>query len=108
MTSFPAAVQVFDTAGELPQISILNGDGNAKVVMWPGNGARFRSFNLISMMENATTIPLTHKSDCVYYTINGAGEIIDLATGETFSLAEGTMLHIDAGASIALSLKVGD
>ena len=97
MDAAPTTVRVLDTAGDLPEIPILEGDGNAKVVMWPGNGASFRSFNLISMKDGTSTIPLTHPSDCVWYVMEGGGAIVDLANGETVPLAEGTMLHIDAG-----------
>ncbi len=98
MSSSPAEkVRVLDSAADWPEIPILDGEGKAKVVMWPGNGARFRSFHLLSMKEGASTIPLSHESDCVYYIIGGVGVVVDLTTGERLPLVEGSMIHIDAG-----------
>ncbi|TAI67695.1 hypothetical protein CWO89_01485 [Bradyrhizobium sp. Leo170] len=61
------------------------------------NGAAFRSFQLVSLQQNARTIDLSHASDCVYYVIAGEGAIVDTAGGSRHEVAEGHMVHIDAG-----------
>ncbi|HLG81920.1 MAG TPA: hypothetical protein VKY22_12955 [Bradyrhizobium sp.] len=73
------------------------GEGNAKLVLSPHNGASFRSFQLVSLGENARTVDLSHASDCVYYVIEGEGAIVDAAQGRRFEVTEGHMVHIDAG-----------
>jgi mannose-6-phosphate isomerase-like protein (cupin superfamily) len=90
-------IRVLDTAGDLPELPIVEGKGAAKVVMWPGNGARFRSFHHITLHEGASTIAQSHPSDCVYYTIQGVGSVTDVKTERSFPVEEGAMLHIDAG-----------
>ncbi len=92
-------VRVIDSAVGCPEIPIVEGEGNAKVVLSPHNGATFRSFHLVSLHENARTIRLSHASDCVYYVMEGTGAIVDAAAGSRIDLAEGHMVHIDAGDS---------
>jgi mannose-6-phosphate isomerase-like protein (cupin superfamily) len=92
-------VRVIDSAVGCPEIPIVEGEGNAKVVLSPHNGATFRSFQLVTLNENARTIGLCHASNCVYYVIEGAGAIVDAAAGARIDLAEGHMVHIDAGDS---------
>jgi mannose-6-phosphate isomerase-like protein (cupin superfamily) len=98
MTSPPfSRVRVIDSAVGCPEIPIVEGEGNAKVVLSPHNGATFRSFQLVSLKQNARTIGLKHASNCVYYVIEGAGAIVDTVAGSRLDLAEGGMVHIDAG-----------
>src|ERR1700676_3792752 len=93
-------IRVIDSATGCPEIPIVEGEGNAKVVLSPHNGGLFRSFQLISLMGNARTISLRHAaSNCVYYIIEGTGRIVDEAEGVRIDVAEGHMLHIDAGDS---------
>ena len=95
-------VRVIDTASGGPALPIIEKNGEARAVLWPGNGARFRSFQLISLREDGSTQALRHASDCVYYVIAGEGEIVDLGSDEVSPLGEGTMIHIDAGDSYRL------
>lgn len=90
-------VRVIDSAVEGQALSLVEGPGSAKLVVGPFNGARFRSFQRIDLDAGAGTVPLSHASDSVYYVIAGSGSIVDLATGAEHPLAEGTMVHIDAG-----------
>ncbi len=91
------SARVVDSAVGCPEIPIIVGPGNARVVMWPGNNAQFRTFQIITLEAGARTIRLHHGSDAVYYVMSGAGSIVDLASSEVFPLAEGAMVHIDAG-----------
>jgi mannose-6-phosphate isomerase-like protein (cupin superfamily) len=90
-------VRVIDTASEGFSLPIVHGDGTARAVLWPGNGARFRSLNLVDLGSGSATIDMTHANDCVYYVIAGAGQIVDLKSGAIQPLIEGAMVHIDAG-----------
>jgi hypothetical protein len=96
-------VQVIDSATGCPDLPIVVGNGGAKAVVWPGSGAQHRSMHVISLETGATTVELRHPSDCVYYVLNGAGSILDLASGISNPLAEGAMVHIDAGDTYRLS-----
>ena len=88
-------VRVVDSCGKVPRVALVVGDGDAAVVMWPGNGALYRTFQVLTLKPGDRTIDLTHPSDSAYYVSAGAGDVVDLATGERQALAEGAMLHID-------------
>lgn len=96
------AVRVIDTAREGMSLPIIDGKGSARAVLWPGNGARFRSLHLIDIGAGSSTLTLTHENDCVYYVIAGAGVVVDVSSGAAQPLVEGAMVHIDAGDSYRL------
>ena len=72
-----ATVRVIDTASSGAELPIVEKNGQARAVLWPENGARFRSFQIISLFEDGSTQALSHASDCVYYVIAGEAEIVD-------------------------------
>lgn len=93
----PNTARVVDSAMGCPEIPIIIGPGNARVVIWPGNDAQFRTLQILTLGGGARTIALNHGSDAVYYVMSGAGSITDLRSSEVLPLAEGAMVHIDAG-----------
>lgn len=101
------AVRVIDTAREGLPLPIIEGEGSARAVLWPGNGGRFRSLHLVEIAAGSSTRALTHAHDCVYYVIAGAGDIVDLASGAPQPLIEGAMVHIDAGDGYRLEAAAG-
>lgn len=89
-------VRVIDSAVNCPEIPLVEGQGNAKVILWPGNGAEFRSMQLFTLHTGDQSVALKHINDCVYYVIAGAGLIESLADGSRQELVEGSIVHIDA------------
>ena len=90
------SIQVIDSVHS-QEIPIVDGIGNAKVVIWPGTGARHRTFQVINLGENSKTVQLCHpESDAAYYVLKGQGSVFDVGTGEAQELGEGGMVHIDA------------
>ena len=76
MTTRPSnTARVVDSAKSCPEIPIIVGRGNARVVMWPGNDTQFRTLQILTLEDGDRTIPLNHGSDAVYYVISGAGLI---------------------------------
>jgi quercetin dioxygenase-like cupin family protein len=89
-------VRVID-ASQSREIPIVDGAGSARVVIWPGMGAMYRTFQVIELKGASKTKPLRHpSSDAAYYVLDGEGKVLDVATGEYQELAEGGMVHIDA------------
>jgi quercetin dioxygenase-like cupin family protein len=80
-----------------PALPIVDGEGSARAVVWPGVGAKLRSIHEISLAAGAQTIELSHPSEAVYYARSGDGTAIDTASGEEHELVAGSMAHIDAG-----------
>lgn len=90
-------IRVIDgTAIEKP-LPLVRGEGTAYAVLWPGNGARYRTFNLIDLKKNDITRDLSHASECAYYVAAGGGVVRSLDDGETQELVEGSMIHIGTG-----------
>lgn len=90
-------IRVIDSAIGCPEIPIVRGGGNARVVVWPETGAMHRSMHLVTLDGGAETVPLRHPHDAAYYIIAGSGRVADLASGTSQSIGEGSMVHIDAG-----------
>ena len=92
-----STVRVVDSAVDCPTLPLVIGAGTARAVMWPGNGALYRTFQVVELLAGDRTIDLRHPSDSAYYVAAGSGSIVDLASGDRFDLVEGAMLHIDKG-----------
>jgi len=93
------SIQVIDTVHS-QEIPIVDGIGNAKVVVWPGMGAQYRTFQIITLGQHSKTVQLRHpKSDAAYYVFKGEGRVVDVNTGQSQDLKEGGMVHIDANDS---------
>ena len=90
-------VRVIDSRGALPEVSIVEGAGWAKAVIWPGNGARYRTFQVINLEAGSSTRSLDHLSDSVYYVMRGVGVGEDVKSKAQMAIVEGSMIHIDAG-----------
>ncbi len=98
MDAESATVSVIDSAdASCPFIPLVEGEGYAKAIMWPGNGAKHRTFHLIELAAGSKTVPLSHASESVYYVIGGGGAIRDLKDGQSQPLIEGAMIHIGGG-----------
>jgi mannose-6-phosphate isomerase-like protein (cupin superfamily) len=97
LASDPETVRVVDSSLACPNLPIVEGTGNARAVLWPGNGAIYRTFHVIDLEAGAKTVELKHPSDAVYYVASGSGSVVDAAAGTRESLIEGAMVHIDAG-----------
>jgi quercetin dioxygenase-like cupin family protein len=79
-----------------PTLDIVEGEGHAHAVIWPGMGAELRSIHRIDLRPRARTIALRHPSEAVYYVMGGSGEALDVGHGEAQRLRPGSMAHVDA------------
>ena len=82
-----------------PELPIVEGQGRAVAVVWPGAGATLRSMHHIELAPGARTIVLRHPSEAVYYVRNGAGSVRGPDAGTHDSLIEGAMIHVAPGAA---------
>ncbi len=94
MTEAVAGITILDGSSG-PELPIVDGDGEAHAVVWPGTGARARSLHRVRLRPGARTIPLLHPSEAVYYVMDGAGTVSDRSTGEAQPLRTGSMFHVD-------------
>lgn len=85
-----------------PPLDIVDGEGSARAVIWPGMGARLRSMHRISLGPGSRTLELRHPTDAVYYVIDGGGEARDHDAGAAEPLVTGSMVHVDRGTTYDL------
>lgn len=94
-------IQILD-GSEGPELPIVEGEGRAHAIVWPGVGAELRSLHRILLGGGSATVTLSHPSDAVYYVIEGSGTARDDASGESHEVRVGSMFHVDAGTSYAI------
>ena len=91
----PDRVAVLASDDSCPRLPLVVGSGEAFAVVWPGVGANMRSMHRIVLRHGASTVPLRHAGEAVYYVLAGAGTVTDRDAGTSTPLVEGSMIHID-------------
>jgi quercetin dioxygenase-like cupin family protein len=90
-------VQVLGPEG--PDIELVEGQGSARALVWPGVGAAFRSMHLISLGPGARTRRQRHADEAVYYVLGGGGSVGAPGAEASEELEEGSMVHVGPGAA---------
>lgn len=96
-------VRVLDSGDTCPAVPMVDGDGTARAVVWPGVGAEARSMVRLQLRAGAQTVELRHPMEAVYYVIGGSGRTIDTAAKSEQALVEGSMVHIDPGTAYRIA-----
>jgi quercetin dioxygenase-like cupin family protein len=95
-------VRVLDAGEACPALPLVDGEGVARAVIWPGMGAELRSMHRIRLAPGARTIPLRHPMEAVYYVMRGAGAVSDPDDPHPRPLIEGAMVHVEPGTAYVL------
>lgn len=90
-------VRVLKDDENCPELPIVESNGNAWAVVWPGVGAELRSIHHISLQSVGRTIELSHPMEAVYYVMSGTATAIDPDAGIGHDMVEGSMAHIEPG-----------
>jgi quercetin dioxygenase-like cupin family protein len=85
------------TQDEQPELSIVEGEGFARALAWPGVGARLRAMHRIVLGAGSSTVELRHPGEAAYAVVAGAGEVRDEDGGDVQPLETGSMVHVDPG-----------
>jgi quercetin dioxygenase-like cupin family protein len=101
-----AGIAILDAA-DGPPLAIVEGDGSAHAVVWPGSGAQLRSLARVRLGAGARTVALRHAGEAVYYVIDGAGSVAEPEAGEPRALVAGSMIHVDAGTQYVITAGDG-
>ncbi len=88
-------VRVLDDGESCPKLPIVDGEGVARAVVWPGVGARLRSMHRITLPAGSRTLDLRHPMEAVYYVMDGGGFVLDTAENDEQLLVEGSMVHVE-------------
>jgi quercetin dioxygenase-like cupin family protein len=100
------AVCVLSVDSTCPQVAIVDGDGRATALVWPGVGARERSMHLIELPAGGRTRVLRHEGEAVYYVKQGSGTVAEPGVGDPQPIVEGSMIHAEPGT--AYRFEAGD
>src|SRR5262249_13857671 len=90
-------VQVLPLRGTGPSLPIVEGDGSARAVIWPGTGATMRSIHLVQLMPSSGTVRLEHRAERVYSVLNGSGTVVGEGPPGHAPLVPGSMVHVGPG-----------
>ncbi len=90
-------LQVVRGADRHPILSLLNGDGEVRALVWPGMGARCRTMLHFQLRTGASTVVLRHDGEAVYYVIAGSAAVEDLDSQIESPLREGSVVHVEPG-----------
>ena len=80
-----------------PSLAIVECNGSARALVWPGTGAHMRSMHRISLEGGGRTISLRHPMESVYYVISGEVDVEDLDTRANHRVGPGGMFLVDPG-----------
>jgi quercetin dioxygenase-like cupin family protein len=95
-------VRVLGAGEECPALPLVDGEGVARALIWPGIGAHLRSMHRISLAPGARTIPQRHPMEAVYYVLSGEGIVRDPEHPPEQPVVEGSMVHIEPGTAYVL------
>jgi quercetin dioxygenase-like cupin family protein len=95
-------VQVVDCDDACPSLPIVEGEGLARAVIWPGIGARSRAMHLIRLAEGARTVPMSHPMEAVYYVISGTVVATDQTDRSTHRAKDGSMIFVEPSTTYVL------
>jgi quercetin dioxygenase-like cupin family protein len=93
----PGEVRVLRAADHGPMLPIIEGEGSARPIVWPGVGAAFRTMHRIELAAGSRTIALKHEMEAAYYVIRGDGIVQDPENESTEPLVEGSMIFVEPG-----------
>lgn len=88
------AVVVLSRTSPRAWVDIVERDGRAEAIVWPGIGAQFRSLHRIDLFAGGRTVVLQHAGEAAYFVMAGGAEIVDEDTGQCSPLPLGSMVHI--------------
>lgn len=97
----PETARVLRSDKSCALLSLVDGDGEARAVAWPGVGSKLRSMARIRLAATSRTKALKHPMEAVYYVIGGEGEVIDADAAFAQPLIPGSMAHIEPGTRYA-------
>ena len=96
-------IQVLDAGDSCPSLPLVDGEGSARAVVWPGVGAKHRSLHLFELPVGGRTVEMKHPIEAVYYVIAGTALALDLADGAEQTATTGSMIFIEPGTPYVIS-----
>ena len=76
-------------------LPLVETEGNAWALVWPGMGAHLRSMHRISLRPGGRTVEFRHPMEAAYYVISGTVEVHDLDVDLRHKVSTGGMVLVD-------------
>lgn len=91
-------IRRLDVNKDYKELSILDGKGVARAIIYPGMGAKYASLNYFVMKPGSKNTAHVHaRSEDVIYVIQGQGIIKETETGNELRFKKGDILFIPEG-----------
>lgn len=100
-------IQVLDAGNSCPPLALVDGEGSARAVVWPGVGANQRSLHLFELPAGARTIEMKHPMEAVYFVIAGTATARDLGDGAEQTATTGSMIFVEPDTPYVISADGG-
>lgn len=100
-------VQVIDADSSCPALPLVEGEGEARAVIWPGVGAALRSMHVILLGPGSRTIEMQHPMEAVYYVRSGTVTACDFADDSGQEAETGSMIFVEPETAYRLSADEG-
>ena len=94
MSSAIETVRVLTLDEACPTLPLVDGDGTAVAIIWPGSGSAHRSMHHVALGAAARTVTQRHPGEAAYYVKSGDGLVVDPTDGTEQPLIEGSMVHV--------------
>jgi quercetin dioxygenase-like cupin family protein len=91
------SVRVLSDDPDHLELPLVEADGRAWAVVWPGVGAHLRSMHRLSLGAGGRTHLLGHPMEAVYYVISGAATVEGQGASSPMGLVAGSMVFIHPG-----------
>jgi mannose-6-phosphate isomerase-like protein (cupin superfamily) len=88
-------VQIVDADANCPALPLVEGQGQARAVIWPGIGARLRSVHMFELAPGDHTKTQCHPMEAVYFVVEGEAFAVDPSVGSRERVMAGSMIFVE-------------
>ena len=81
--------------------------GTWREIVGPGVGSECRGLYDLTFDSDGRSVTLTHASEAAYYVVDGTGTVANPGSGQSYELAEGSMIHVRPGTPYQLTGSAG-
>jgi quercetin dioxygenase-like cupin family protein len=105
----PAGTSITVLHQDKPALMLPLISADARMIVWPGNGAWTATMNYVRMRPGEENSPHTHaESEDTIVILEGRGSIDDLTHGETHEFRAGDVIHVPVGLYHAVRANRGE
>ena len=99
----PREIRVIPDDSTLPSLPVVERQGTARALVWPGSGAYMRSMHRISLNRGGVTASMQHPMEAVYYVLSGEVDVEDLDSRTGQVVGPGGMFLVEPGTAYRMS-----